>query len=253
MPNARRQYRPAEELDLTTQVEGYCPLCDKNLFYEKGNRRFKGYELAHIYPLNPTPEELKELDGVEILSSDVNHTDNLIPLCHSCHRQFDKPRSREEYGRLVSLKQAILARAVQRDLRSEYQLEADIHSIIVRLQGSESDHFVSELELDAKQADSKFDTTLPFLMRRKIKGAIADYYNFIKLAFRELELQKPNASALIYAQVRAFYLKQKALDQPQPEVFRSVVAWICSRSSADNVEAAEIVTSFFVQNCEVFE
>lgn len=253
MANARRQYSPAEELDLTTQVEGYCPRCDRPLFYEKRNRKFKGYELAHIYPLNPRPEELKELDGVTLLSDDVNHPDNLIPLCNWCHPKFDKPRTRQEYEELVLLKRAVLARAVQRELRSQLQLEAEIESVIARLHEAELGTTGTPLTLDAKKTDAKFDDTLPTLMRRKIKLAIEDYYNFVKQAFRELELQNPTASELIYRQVRVFYLKQRALGLPQSAVYRNVVDWIHSKSDGTALEAAEIVTSFFVQNCEVFD
>jgi len=253
MANARRTYSQAEEVHLTTQVEGRCPICDQALFYEKRKQKFKAYELAHIYPLNPTPAEVKELDGVALLSSDVNHPDNLVPLCVSCHSKFDKPRTREEYERLAELKRDLLASSVQRDLRSELQLETEIKEIVARLHTPEAKPDNGVLDLNAKSADDKFDNTLPMLTRRKIKLAIEDYYNFVRSLFRELELQNPTASQLIYGQVRVFYLKQKALGLPQSDVFRNVVAWIHHRSNASTVEAAEIVTSFFVQNCEVFE
>lgn len=253
MANARRQYSPAEELALTTQVDGYCPLCDSPLFYEKRKQKFKGYELAHIYPLNPRQEELRELEGVELLSDDVNHPDNLLPLCHSCHKRFDKPRTREEYEKLESLKRALLSKAEQRALRSEVRLEAEIESIIARLHGLEPGETGTALALEAKKADEKFDGTLPVLVRRKIKRAIEDYYIVIQKEFRELELSNPMASELIFLQVRTFYLKQKKLGLSQALAFANVVDWLRGASNANTLEAAEIVASFFVQNCEVFE
>jgi hypothetical protein len=252
MANARRQYSPAEELALTTQVDGYCPLCDRPLFYEKRKQQFKGYELAHIYPLNPRPEELKELKGVTRLCDDVNHPDNLLPLCHSCHKRFDKPRTREEYEHLATLKRALLSKAEQRAIRSEVRLEAEIESIIARLHELEPGDS-TPLTLDAKKADDKFDDSLPVLVRRKIKRAIEDYYILIQTEFRELELENPTASELIYIQVRTFYLKQRKLGLSQAVAFTNVVDWLRGASNATTLEAAEIVASFFVQNCEVFE
>ncbi|MBN9663658.1 MAG: HNH endonuclease [Acidobacteria bacterium] len=253
MANERRQYSKAEELELTTQVEGYCPLCDSPLFYQKRSKRYKGYELAHIYPLNPTSQELIELEGVEMLSQDVNHPDNIAPLCLRCHGQFDKPRTREEYEQLASAKRMVLSKAVQRALRNEHHLESEIGVIITKLHECELEGTDVALALDVKKADDKFDGTLPLLTRRKIKRDIEDYYNFVKSAFRELERRDPTASEMIFRQVRTFYLKQKKLGLPQAAVYTNVAEWVRLKSSACTLEAAEIVASFFVQNCEVFE
>jgi hypothetical protein len=68
----RRSYTPAEAIALTTQVEGYCPLCGTALFYKKKGRTYRYYELAHIYPLNPKPAEAEELKDVELLSAEYD-------------------------------------------------------------------------------------------------------------------------------------------------------------------------------------
>ena len=133
MTNARRTYTQAEELALTTQVGGLCPLCDDQLFYIKKNQSFKHYQLAHIYPLNPTPSEVTELKGAVLLHSDVNHPDNLIPLCVKCHSRLDKPRTREEYEELAQIKTELIERQSQRKLIREYPLEAEIRQVIARL------------------------------------------------------------------------------------------------------------------------
>ncbi len=252
--NSRRSYSPAEELALAAQVDGYCPTCGRTLFYEKKTRLFKAYELAHVYPLNPKPEEVKELDGVALLNPDVNHPDNIVPLCTSCHTRFDKPRTREEYEELAAIKRNLIDRAVQRALNQDYPLEAEISRIIERLYSVEfNGDSTPDLELAAKSVDEKFDRTLPGPTRRKIKHAVADYYQHIRREFRELERQTPTASELIYTQVRAYYLKQKTLGLPQSAVFGNVVDWLRTTTSPQTPEAAEIVASFFVQNCEVFE
>lgn len=116
MSNARRKYTQAEEIALTTQVDSCCPLCGEGLFYEKRSGTFKNYELAHIFPLNPKLEELKELANAIRLHGDVNHPDNIIPLCTACHTKFDKPRTIDEYNKLYLLKRKVLDRANHRAL-----------------------------------------------------------------------------------------------------------------------------------------
>lgn len=254
MPNDRRSYSQAEELALTTQVGGECPQCGRALFYTKKSRSFKDYELAHIYPLNPTEAELKELAGVTRLSADVNHPDNIIPLCNSCHPRFDKPRTRDEYEELVKVKKALIDRAFSRTLFGSYPIEDDLSRIISRLhQIHIADDEITELQLKAKKADDKFEPSLPYLTRRKIKQSIADYYQHIQKEFKELELATPNASEVIYSQVKAFYKKQKSLQLPQSVQFENVVEWFVAVTKPETKEAAEIMAAFFVQNCEVFE
>jgi hypothetical protein len=254
MSHPRRSYTQAEELALTTQVEGYCPLCGESLFYVKRAKSHKGYDLAHIYPLNPKPEEVTELGSVILLNANVNHPDNIIPLCTDCHTRFDKPRTREEYEHLAAVKRELVERARQREIMNDFPLDEDIRRIISRLHDINiGDSDSSDLALEAKSLDDKFDDSLPKPTRQKIRHAVTDYYQHVRREFRELELQTPAASQLIYSQVRAFYLKHKRLGLPQSAIFRNVVEWVERTTSPSTREAAEIVASFFVQNCEVFE
>jgi HNH endonuclease len=89
------------------------------MFYRKGTRTYRAYELAHIYPLNPSPAEAQELKNVEPLHSDRNDPDNLIPLCTGCHTRFDKPRTRSEYDVLSKIKSDFIERERQRALMRE--------------------------------------------------------------------------------------------------------------------------------------
>jgi hypothetical protein len=254
MANARRSYGPADEIALTTQVGGYCPLCGRKLFYTKRSRSQKAYELAHVYPLNPRLEELEELKGVSLLHSDLNHPDNLIPLCTDCHTRFDKPRTRQEYEVLAEIKRKLIAASLQRALLDSYPLESDIARIIERLyEVTLFDGSIPTLDPQARDVDEKFDSTMPVPTRRKIKHAIADYYLHVKECFREIEFETPVASSLIFSQVHSFYLKQSSLGLPQAEIFSHVVDWISSATAPETTESAEIVASFFVQSCEVFE
>jgi len=250
----RRTYTPAEEIALTTQVEGCCPLCGRVLFYKKKGRTYRYYELAHIYPLNPKPAETEDLKGVELLSMDRNDPDNQIPLCTGCHTRFDKPRTREEYEELFRVKHSLIERARQRALMREYPIEDGIHQIVVAL-GSVSFDEVSEVDLtlDPQTVDTKCKTALSELLIRKIKRNVTDYYPYVKREFRALEQEYPTKSQLIYSQVRTFYLKQKSLGLPKQEVYQNIVAWFQNVTKTDTIEAPEVIAAFFVQNCEVLD
>ena len=253
MNNKRRKYSPAEELCLTTQVNGNCPLCGSALFYNKKSRSYKNYELAHIYPLNPTLSEIEELKNEELLHTDVNHPDNIIPSCLACHGKYDKPRTAEEYRKLATLKKSFIRRSEQQEIQRSYQIENDILKVIEGLYSIDDIDKEIDLEYDPKRLKDKFDITLSVPAQHKIKHNVTDFYNYIKSKFLEIERENPNSSVLIYTQVKSFYLKQKTLSASQQEIFSNIVDWFYIKTQPQTIEAAEIVTSYFIQNCEVFE
>jgi HNH endonuclease len=250
----RRSYTQAEEIALTTQVEGCCPLCGAPLFYKKKGRTYRFYELAHIFPLNPKPVEEEELTDVELLSADRNDLENLIPLCTGCHTRFDKPRARAEYDELFRIKRGLNERERQRALMREYPIEDGIHQIVAALGNVSFDGTVDQdLSLDPKSVDTKCKSALPELIIRKIKRNVTDYYPHVQREFRALEQEFPTKSQLIYSQVRTFYLKQRDLGVPKTEIYQNVVAWFRNASKTDMIEAPEVIAAFFVQNCEVLD
>lgn len=249
----RRAISPAEEVELLAQVQRVCPECGVALFYKKGGRSYKHYEIAHIYPLNPTEAEIALLIGEERLSENVNDSDNLIPLCLGCHGKFDKPRTVPEYRALAHRKKEILDRSAQNKLQHEYQLQEDVAKIVAALDSEDAPVALAELVFDAKPLDEKFNETMPLQTRRKIHRNVSDYFIQVRQSFQRLDREKPGTADLIASQVKTYYLAQKQRGWTQQQIFKSVVDWIVNRTRPKTLEAAEIVASFFVQNCEVFE
>lgn len=250
----RRSYTTAEELALTTQVEGCCPLCGTALFYKKKGRTYRYYELAHIFPLNPKPVEEEELKDAELLSDDRNDLENQIPLCTGCHTRFDKPRTRAEYDDLCRIKRGLIERERQRALMREYPIEEGIHKIVAALGSSTFEEAGDDtLSLDPQSVEAKCRSAMPEIIIRKIKRNVTDYYPQVQREFRALEQESPNKSQLIYSQVRTFYLKQKDLGLPKTEIYQNVVAWFQNAARTDMIEAPEVIAAFFVQNCEVLD
>jgi hypothetical protein len=229
-------------------------LCGTALFYKKNGRTYRYYQLAHIYPLNPTPAEAEELKDVELLSVNRNDLENQIPLCTGCHTRFDKPRTRAEYEELFRVKRSLIERARQRTLMREYPIEEGIHQIVLALGNVSFEESAEEdLTLDPQTVDAKCKTAMPELIIRKIKRNVTDYYPHVKREFRILEEEYPTKSQLIYSQVRTFYLKQKSLGLPKQEIYQNVVTWFRTVTKTDMIEAPEVIAAFFVQNCEVFD
>lgn len=253
MSGKRPSFKPAEELAFTTEVDGKCPKCGRALFFSKGGKKLKRYEIAHIYPLNARPEEILELKHEERLSSDLNAFENLIALCVACHTELDKLRTAEEYRDLLAIKKGLLQRAEQQEIQSQYQLQEDIRHVISGLDSVAAPITGVALNYDPKKVDDKLDQTMPHSTKNKIKHNVSDYFQYVRMRFEELERENPNLSELISLQVKTFYVQQKRLQLSQHAIFVNIVSWFIAKTKPATVEAAEIVASYFVQSCEVFE
>ena len=74
------------------------------LFQKKGSKKpSKGYEVAHIYPLNPTQSQAKALVGYPV-PHEINALENVIALCPTCHTKYDKDFKLDE---LIKLRKRI--------------------------------------------------------------------------------------------------------------------------------------------------
>lgn len=253
MANTRKKYNEAENVVLLSQVNRVCPLCDEPLFYKKGKQTYKNYEIAHIYPLNPTQEEIELLRNEARLSDDVNDERNAIALCEICHGKFDKPRTVHEYQKVLNIKEGLIKKSNQEFLWKQYKLEGEISNIIKII--CESDNLEDECEItyDPQAVDKKLDSTINNLTKRKIKNNVTDYYVFIKKNLSELDKQNENKSESISLQIKLYYLKQCETSSNQQEIFENIARWITVKSKTNSYDAAEIVASFFVQNCEIFK
>ncbi len=250
--NPRPHIGTAFEVSLCTEVNQVCPNCGSSLFISKGGKRWRNYEIAHIYPLNPKPDEIELLKSEKKLSIDANHEDNLIPLCFPCHNIYDNPKTISGYRDLVKKKEDIIKQRVQQNVFSQYHLETEISEIIESLSKEDAQFEESSLS-EAKRVDEKLDETITPFAKRKIKNNVTWFYLFIRERFADLERSEPGKAVLIAHQVRTFYLKQKMLTSDQQEIFENTVKWISSKYSNSSETAAEVIAAFYIQNCELFE
>lgn len=254
MSGNRVSFKKEDELILYSEVEGMCPLCPKSLIYEKEGRNYREFEIAHIYPLNPKKEEAELLKNEERLGENPNDLKNLICLCVSCHTKFDKPRTIDEYRFLVEKKKKLLRQRKQKEIWIDTKIEHDIIQIIETLYVENVDLTDDDiLNYNPKKIDEKVNDSITPLTKRKIHRNVQDYFYVIKNKFIELDSIAPTTTEIISLQVKTHYLLLKKQTQNQKEIFDALVEWMTKRTNQNNYEAAEIIVSYFVQNCEVFE
>lgn len=250
MSKPRKSYTSNEQLILFSEVESICPICTKPLRYEKAGRIEKVFEIAHIYPLNPTAEEIELLKDEKLLSEDVNSLNNVIPLCPSCHEKFDKPRTVEEYRKLYKIKESIILKSKIMNSYSLFNIEDEIRLVLHKLNLDTGE--LAKLEYNVLKVEQKANDTLPPLLKRQIKSDVTEYFLFIQNIFEEIDKDTPDKFNTVAAQIKGFYYKCKQSTQNQEEIYRSIVEWIHNKTNRYSLRACEIITAYFVQDCEVF-
>ncbi|MBY8963340.1 HNH endonuclease [Flavobacterium sp. D11R37] len=255
MPGKRKKFTENSNLILLAQVDSICPLCPKPLIYEKNGKNYKQFEIAHIYPLNATKEEKELLKDEEKLSEDLNDLNNLICLCVGCHTKYDKPRTIQEYRNLVEIKKQKLKEHKSKLLWETSNLEKEISEIIQVLSNHDFNSSTDDiLNYNPKTIDDKVNNTITLLTKRKIHRNVQDYYIIVKNKFIEFDKTHPTTTEIISSQIKLHYLHlyKQSDDKDQKEIFDQLVKWISKKADLKNSDAAEILISYFVQNCEVF-
>ncbi len=176
-------------------------------------------------------------------------------MCLVCHGRFDKPRTVPEYRELVSVKKTLQKQAEERELWYEYNLESDIRQIIETLSNLEEtdDECKSQFSYDVRKVDQKTDASLSNLTKQKIKTNVRYYFNEVRKTFAAVDSEKLNTANIIASQVKIYYLKQKQKKFSQQEIYDNCVKWIDAKTKHRSSDACEIIVSFFIQNCEVFD
>lgn len=246
----RRQLNKNQDLTLFEEVNGLCPLCGKSLLDKKnGKERFQG-ERAHIYPHSPTDKQLEELKDVP-LPTDKESLENLILLCFDCHKKYDYDTTRDDYLKLFEIKQNLLTRRKTKEELSYITITDDINQVLQALSSLEHKE-AKDLNFDVYFIKKKIPNDL--LLQEKIVEHVTSYYKVITTLFKEMDNLKSNTFNLIAATIKTAYMKtingNPRVDKEQ--IFNSLVSWLESKTNGKRT-ACEIVISYFVQNCEVFD
>lgn len=252
MQDNRRDFTDNEKMVLFSEVGGRCPLCGDTLTHKKNEQIHKTFEVAHIYPANPRPEEAQLLRNEIRLSEDVNDLRNVMAVCRKCHKKFDTPRTIEEYQKWYRLKRKLIQEAETKSTYQLFNVEAEIRTILERINSSNSESELIQLSYDSLKIDEKTNDTLPYIIKKSIKADVVDYFDFIRKQFIEIDKITPYKFNTLASQVKGFYYKCMQTSQSQEYIYNVLVDWLDEKTNRYSKKACEILVAYFIQDCEVF-
>lgn len=252
MEDNRRKFSDNEKMLLYNEVGGRCPICGVVLSYKKNGKINKAFEVAHIYPANPRPEETALLKEEERLSSDVNDLKNVIAVCRICHKKFDTPRTIEEYYSWIRLKRKLLQDAEIKNTYALFNIEEEIKVVLEKLNNETIEEELVQLSYDSLKIDQKTNESLPFVIKRTVKNDVVDYFDYIHRLFIDIDQVNPYKFDTLASQIKSFYYKCMQINKSQESVYSALVDWLNEKTNAYSKRACEIVVAYFIQDCEVF-
>lgn len=252
MGDNRREFSGNEKMLLYNEVDGRCPICGSVLTYTKNGKINKSFEVAHIYPANPRPEEKELLKDEDRLSDDVNDLKNVIAVCRICHKKFDTPRMVDEYRSWVRLKRKLIHEAELKNTYAMFNVEVEIKKVLESLNEANIDEELVPLSYESLKIDQKCNETLPYLIRKSIKRDVVDYFDYIQRLFIEIDRDTPYKFDTLASQIKGFYFKCMQVNSNQENIYATLVDWLNEKTNGYSKRACEIVVAYFIQDCEVF-
>ena len=249
----RKKIGETEDFIYLEEVDFICPLCGKHL-YRKGEKKTnKDYQIAHIFPNSPTKEDLRDLDGVELLGNDSESFDNKIALCKDCHWDFDQNKSKEKYNKLIEKKKKV---KTKRDVKveiSNINIEQELFTTIDWLLNIKPIDLgaYTPLSYDALEIKQKIEDE-DILLRNDIESNVRSYYVAIDNKISNLCKTTGSNMELVASAIRQSYLKSQKNGMTKTQIFESLCNWISSKTSCNDI-VARIIISYFVQHCEVYD
>ncbi|MBN3756095.1 HNH endonuclease [Paraburkholderia sp. Tr-20389] len=255
MTNKRVKYHPNEHSILYGETGGACPLCGLPMMFQKATSAHPtiGYEIAHIYPLNPNASQKTGLKGYTA-PTDINALENVILLCPSCHTKYDKDFKIAEYLKLLQIKKQYLSDAMAKHTASQHALQEEVHEILDLIVNSNLDYDdLSEPKLNVSSLDEKLKTDISPLQKREIRSNAIDFFVPIRNQIRLIEQRDQAAIRILQNQINSYYLVMNKQNPNNKDiVFNHIAQWV-SLKTGKSIMASKVLTSFFVQNCEVFD
>lgn len=232
------------------EVNFRCPLCGKLLRSRSQKKKNKLFEIAHIYPNSPTPEQFETLAGLRRLGNTCEDYENKIALCKNCHSTQDYHTTEDDYLSLLSIKENLMKISALEEIASELSLEDSISKVVEKIcqLGAED---ITDLNYSPLTLSRKFRPADRSL-KVKIAGYVTEYYPFIRSLFRDMEGKNGFRLEVISMQVRCCFIKMSDITEDKEVICDNMVQWLQTKTQCSSTSACEAVISFFVQNCEVF-
>lgn len=131
----------------------------------------------------------------------------------------------------------------------DMELDSEIREIINGLEAIKSTKNLRPLSFNALTLHQKIEH--PILLT-SVQANVSQYYPFIQNQFQILEDAGRICFDDIAKQITDSFIRCNSQNKTQCEIFNNMTDWVLQKTNSRCRQAADILISFFIQNCEIF-
>ncbi len=244
-----------DTIPLLAQVDQKCPLCHVSLIQPvKDSKPIYRFTITRIYPEFLDTTIKTKFDSIKPKPINPDDSSNKICLCDTCSSDYLHDPTPTIYDKLIKLKKQSIFEGAAASTLAIYELEEKIVNILKEI--SDTDPYgklINEFRMNPVDPTNKIPKD-NYLLTKSIKDDNEVFYWFIKDYISQLDEFK-SSFKIIASEIKTSFLKLEEDGHGQNEIFEALVDWTIKKNllPASYKEAAHIVISYFVQNCEVFD
>ena len=107
------------------------------------------------------------------------------------------------------------------------------------------------MDYDPKDVEDKIGDD--FLLMDDVKGYVVKYFNYIQELLKNIDAESKHKDVFIADEIKRLYLSVSDRPGSKQEKYNEMVTWLETKTGSKSRTAWEIVISYYIQDCEVFE
>lgn len=222
-------------LALLQECNNLCPLpeCSKPLYIKKDGEQQPFFQIIQIKPKTPGDRFY-----------------NLLAVCPECSAKLGMEKSANDILRLSEIKQKMQKNEDVAQIASEEKIEQDITFLIDKITNAEEPEVI-KLNYTPVEVARKF---LPseHMLKDSVKPNVVKYYNFIDELFKQ-KVEKENFNEKkLRKSVKHIYENLDSEGFSKDQIFEAITERFFNMTKESRI-ICQILTSYFVQSCEIFK
>ena len=220
---------------LRNEAGDCCPFpgCGRALFITNGDKAIPSYEVCII--------DKGKGDSIT----------NLIALCPNCYAVYSVDTDKAKTRELNAVKKILLGHKESARLLDNLPLEKGIIAVISRIRKLDEKD-LEDATLDPKEIKQKLIRSESYALYKTANDYVSTYYVRLREIMVNLDKRGEIDYDEIQDQMKALYRRLKKTKKSREEIFNEIVEKI-HRVTLQEALYCQIVVSYFIQSCEVFD
>lgn len=209
-----------------------CPNCVNPLYVKKGEESQPYFQIIQINPKKPDDRFV-----------------NLLAVCPNCAHKFEMEKTIDDISVLTEIKQKLQEHEGIQEIANSEKMDVELSTLINHISNADGTE-LEKLKYNPVEIKEKF---LPeeHILKDEITPRVTKYYNFITEKLKQkVESENFNENKFRRAIKRIYEdLESEGIDKTK--IFEAISERFYNIAK-DNFTACQILTSYFVQSCEIF-